>query len=403
MSDRIARTDLRPPQRAIAGLAALDSSVELLLGELARPTRAIYVAALVLIIAGLAALPLVRVSVSVQADGVIRPTIEKQEARAPVAGAVARVLVREGQTVRPGEALVTIASPDLDERLALLHSQAAQQQTEIADLARLAAVRDFTGGVPPLTTDQYRREYVAARTEAAANDVQGREARKNLQRTTELQAGRVASQQDVDDRQFQLEKTETEQARIHDSHVRDWETALAAERNALRGNDAERMQLEAQRRLYTVSAAAGGTIEQMRSVAPGAYVALNDLLVTLSPDSRMLAEVYVSPRDIGLIRPGTHVRLLLDAFNYREWGTIDGVVTEVSGDYIVTDQRPVFRVRCRLDGDHVALRNGYVGHVGKGMTFRARFVVADRSLWQLLYDTVDDWMNPVLQSSGARG
>jgi HlyD family secretion protein len=28
------------------------------------------------------------------------------------------------------------------------------------------------------------------------------------------------------------------------------------------------------------------------------------------------------------------------------------------------------------------------------MTLRARFIVAERSLWQLLYDKVDDWMNP---------
>lgn len=28
------------------------------------------------------------------------------------------------------------------------------------------------------------------------------------------------------------------------------------------------------------------------------------------------------------------------------------------------------------------------------MTFTARFTVAERSLYQLLYDKVDDWVNP---------
>jgi HlyD family secretion protein len=28
------------------------------------------------------------------------------------------------------------------------------------------------------------------------------------------------------------------------------------------------------------------------------------------------------------------------------------------------------------------------------MTFRARFVIAQRSLLQLLFDGVDDWLNP---------
>jgi HlyD family secretion protein len=31
------------------------------------------------------------------------------------------------------------------------------------------------------------------------------------------------------------------------------------------------------------------------------------------------------------------------------------------------------------------------------MTLQARFMVAERTLWQLLYDKVDDWMNPNLE------
>jgi len=40
------------------------------------------------------------------------------------------------------------------------------------------------------------------------------------------------------------------------------------------------------------------------------------------------------------------------------------------------------------------LKNGYEGKLKKGVTLQARFVVTERSLWQLLYDKVDDWVNP---------
>ena len=40
------------------------------------------------------------------------------------------------------------------------------------------------------------------------------------------------------------------------------------------------------------------------------------------------------------------------------------------------------------------LRGGQRASLGKGMTFRARFVIAERSLWQLLFDRVDAWLNP---------
>jgi len=34
----------------------------------------------------------------------------------------------------------------------------------------------------------------------------------------------------------------------------------------------------------------------------------------------------------------------------------------------------------------------------KGMTLQARFIVTKRSLWQLLYDKVDDWANPNIRN-----
>ena len=42
------------------------------------------------------------------------------------------------------------------------------------------------------------------------------------------------------------------------------------------------------------------------------------------------------------------------------------------------------------------LQSGYKGKISKGMTFTARFYLVERTLWQLLFDRVDDWFNPNL-------
>ena len=47
-------------------------------------------------------------------------------------------------------------------------------------------------------------------------------------------------------------------------------------------------------------------------------------------------------------------------------------------------------------------KNGYKGDISKGMTLTARFLIANRSLWQLLYDKVDNWLNPKFKSSEAK-
>ena len=72
-----------------------------------------------------------------------------------------------------------------------------------------------------------------------------------------------------------------------------------------------------------------------------------------------------------------------------------GKVIDISDDIIIQDQTPYFKVKCQLNKNYLQLKNGYKGQVKKGMTFSANFTVTKRSLYQLLYDKVDDWLNPI--------
>jgi hypothetical protein len=55
---------------------------------------------------------------------------------------------------------------------------------------------------------------------------------------------------------------------------------------------------------------------------------------------------------------------------------------------------PMFRIRCTMDRNYLSLKNGIKGYMKKGMTVRARFIIAERSLFQMLYQSTDDWLNP---------
>jgi HlyD family secretion protein len=88
------------------------------------------------------------------------------------------------------------------------------------------------------------------------------------------------------------------------------------------------------------------------------------------------------------------VRLQIAAYNYNEWGLLDAKVLRVSDDVVITGEQAHYVVVCRLAKAHLELPNGYRGDLRKGMNVQARFIVARRSLWQLLYDKIDDWINP---------
>ncbi len=88
----------------------------------------------------------------------------------------------------------------------------------------------------------------------------------------------------------------------------------------------------------------------------------------------------------------------ISAFNYNQWGLLTGKIIEISNDIQLVKEQPIFKVKCALDQDFLKLKNGYPAKFKKGMTLHARFMVTKRSLWQLLYDKVDDWVNPNIKN-----
>lgn len=87
-------------------------------------------------------------------------------------------------------------------------------------------------------------------------------------------------------------------------------------------------------------------------------------------------------------------RFQVSAFDYNQWGILTGEVQEISNDVNIINNRPVFTVRSTLGQTYLELENGYRGELKKGMTMQARFIITRRSLFQLLYDNVNDWLNP---------
>lgn len=140
----------------------------------------------------------------------------------------------------------------------------------------------------------------------------------------------------------------------------------------------------------------GGTASQLAGRYAGSYVQPGDVMAVVSPDSTLIAETYVPSKDIGLIQTGQPVRLQVDAFNYNQWGLLTGRVIDIANNFTLSNGEPMFKVRCQLNQSYLSLTNGYRGKLKKGMTVQTRFQVARRSLFQLLYDNADDWLNPAI-------
>jgi HlyD family secretion protein len=380
---------------------SIEDTVEYYFTDQPRAGRVIYLVILAITIGSLASLPLVKIAVTVQSAGVIRPEVERQSVRAAVTGSIDRVQLRPNQQVRRGDTLVVIRDPTTEERLRQTRTEEAEGAGDVADLSRLVLVAGGSNETPELHTARYRQEYAAYQSEHARLSVNVERARLEVARVSAMLARGFAAPQELEDRKMDLSRALAEQQAMVDRTLSAWQGALASAKSALLRASSALQQDQYDLARTALVAPIDGTVTEMRSLSSGSFVQAGEELALISPSTQFVGEVYVAPKDIGLIRRGGSVRVLVDAFNYTEWGVIAGTVTEISGDIRVIDGAAVFLVRCALDRSHLALRSGVRGELRKGMSFRARFAVAERSLFQLLYDDVDAWLNPA--TAGSRG
>jgi len=378
-----------------------DDSLERLFAERSRRSHAIYLVVIAALVTGLALLPVVSVDVSVQSMGIIRPATEKHEVKARASGVVERLLVRENDHIEAGQPMLVLRASGIDEQGRILAAQIDDRRRSIADLESL--VKMAPAGAEPVSfqTARYRQEWAHFRNDQRDAEQRQEQAAREAERTRALGSRKMAAASEVEEKEFQLSQARAAASLLRDKYLTAWHGDLVQTRRELSDLLAQQGNLTEERSLYQVSSPVTGTVEQMEPVSSGSFVMAGEPIAVISPSSELQAEIYVTPRNIGMIRSGMPVRMQIDAFNYNDWGMATGQVREISDDFVTVDQRPVFKVKCSLDQDHLVLRSGFRGRLKKGMTLRARFVVAHRSLLQLLYENVNEWLNPA-EATAAR-
>jgi multidrug resistance efflux pump len=379
-----------------------EDSLERLLADRSRTSHAIYLLVLAALLGAVIALPFARVDVSVRSTGLIRPATEKHEVKAPASGLVQRLLVRENDEVQAGRPLLILRAAAIDEQGRQLSAQLDERRSAIADLEMV--VSSVAKGREPadFRTPRYRQAWAQFRNDVRERELQQERAAREAERAHALSSRNMLSASEVEDKDFQLAQARAEVSLTRDKYLTGWQGELAQLRNEQRDLTAQQGKVAEEMKLYEVIAPVTGTVEQLQGVSSGSFLMAGAPIAVISPSAELQAEVYVTSRDIGTLHPGMPVRMQVDAFNYNDWGFVTGRVSEIGSDFVTVDQQPVFKVKCTLDQDHLSLKNGVRGPLKKGMTLHARFLVARRTLLQLLYENVNDWLDPSQAQSTAQ-
>ncbi|RYU91979.1 HlyD family efflux transporter periplasmic adaptor subunit [Mucilaginibacter terrigena] len=365
-------------------------------------TNIIYKMVIGFVLMALVAIFFVKVNINVKSLGTIKSTTEHNEIKALVAGRIDTMLLTENMHVKKGQILVTLTAAAINQQDLAARTQQIEFDAQMADLQVLSDIaknRNWNSN-PQLKSALYGQQWVLLKQQARDASAKLAAATRNEERYNYLYRNHVLSAAEYEEQHLVYQNARNGLQLIYDGQGSKWQAELNTLKSQMRSLQSEGKYIEEQKDYYTLRAPVSGTVQNVKGVQPGSVIAANEVIAEISPETGMIAEVYVLPKDIGLIRPDIKVNFQVDAFNYNQWGLLTGKVLSVSND-IFTDkgQQPYFKVRCLLDQSYLKLENGYVGRIKKGMTLQANFYVTRRTLFQLLYDKTSDWLNPGRLSS----
>ena len=337
----------------------------------------------------------IRLPISSSSRGIIRSQTENTKIVSVVGGRVIENnLKKNNQEIKQGEKLLVITAEQLDTQKSLQNSQSSDYSAQLQDLHKLT--RGQYGG---LQTGQYQRELSAMQEKIAQVQTQLSLAKKDYDRANLLYNQGVIPKSEYDKFYHTYQGLQSQVSGIREQQLAQWQAQKRDVERQIRSLGAEVQRINQEQKNYIITAPISGRLVNFSGIQKGNFMIQGQNIGEISPEESLVAECLVSPKDIGFIKVGQKVKFQVDTYNYNQWGLLEGKVKEIDQNITVNQQTgdAYFRVLCTMDKNYLQLKNGYKGQIGKGMTLTARFYLLDRTLWQLLFDRVDDWFNPNLK------
>lgn len=366
-------------------------NIESLNGRINRRSSLMYCLMLGFLSLALVALPLVKIDIGVQARGVIRDVQNNTPITSIVQGQVLSHGLIEDRRVEKGEKLLLLNAEVLEAEQEKIATQLKEAEYAEQDLTELL---DKEASTPLLCTNLYLQEFSKYTREYSNLEIKKQYYIETLERVRKLYKEQVVAKIEFEKAQLDADLANNELRILEEQQRKTWEIEAQNTHQRILDLKAQFNLLQRQRRDYAIYAPCGGMLVQTTGLQAGSYIMPGQQLAFISTQDSLLAEVYIPTNQIGYIQKGMKVRLLIDAYNFHEWGAIEGIVQSVPIEVKVINDVAVFVTPVRLSQKELSLKNGYLGQLKKGMSLSARFFLQRRSLLALLYDKAEDWLDP---------
>lgn len=365
------------------------------LPTISKSSRTIYITILIAIFIAFASTPFIYTTISIRANGVVRPINERVEMRAIVNGLIDSIYHQEGDSILKGEVLLSIKDPASKTKILTTEFELREKRLLIRDLIFLTNNKTLTeNDIEKIITPIYKVQLSRYLHQKESQEATLRKSAEELSINNQLSADKVISRKELFDSKINDEKIRSS----FNAFVRDqqssWQQDLIRYQIEVTQYQQDKELIKSEASKYIIKAPINGIIQGLTSKYVGGYLQPNESICTISPNDNLIGECYLQTKDIGLIKIGQAIQYQIEAFDYNYFGVLTGKVLSIDNDFTLLNNTLVYKVRCGFDKSSISMKNGFKGILKKGLKYQARFTVVNRNLWQLLFDKLDDWINP---------
>ena len=317
-----------------------------------------------------------RIDEVVLANGELQPLGAERPIKAPFGGIVKEILVREGQAVKTGQALMRFDAEVSEKRAQTLKTQLKLEvkrfeEESRAIKARVSSLRERKEGLKRalLTEEEIYTNIIPLAQQGAFKRTELLRQRNRVQQLESEVAQARANLQEV---QAQLLKMEQESLR----EISDLERQLVEVEDTLSKE--------------ILSSPVDGLVFGLVPSSPGYATSAGEILVNVVPGGVLEAKIFVTNRDVGFLKKGMKAQVRVDAFPYTQFGSLPGTLKSVGTLPIKPDaQNPQPRFPAYIALQRETLRKGRDEFpVSAGQSVQANLILRDKRVISLLTDAV---------------
>ena len=317
-----------------------------------------------------------RIDEVVLATGELQPLGAERPVKAPFAGVIEEILVKEGQKVNLGDTLLRFDPEVSRKRKETLETQIKLERKRFEEesrsiKARKKGIQETINGVQrSLKTETEIYTNILPLAEIGA--LQLTETLRQRNRVEQLESEVAQSKADLEEVEAQLLKLEQQSLR----EISDLERQLVEVGDII---TKERL-----------DAPVAGIIYGMVPSSPGYAATAGETLVKVVPGGEIEAKIFVTNRDVGFLESGMKAQVRVDAFPYTQFGSIPGSLKTVGTLPVEPDQQnpvPRFPAYVKLDREYLTKGDDEY-EVRAGQSVQVNLVLRDKRVISLLTDAV---------------